>query len=575
MNIRVLPSNIVNQIAAGEVIERPAAVVKELVENSIDAKSTAIDVVVNNGGKTFISITDNGVGIAKDDLPVALQRHATSKLNTEDLFNINYLGFRGEALPSIASVARMTITSRVKNADAYEIVASAGNISEVVPASLNEGTRIEVKDLFFSVPARLKFLKTDATEVSHTIDSLNRIALSHPETSFSLTVDGRLRFSYPVTDIEGRIAQIMGDEFIQNMCKIERESGNFKMVGYVSLPTFTKGTSASQYMFVNGRSVKDKLLHGTIRAGYEGYIGRDIYPAAVIFLQIDNKEVDVNVHPAKSEVRFREPSLIRGIIVSATKQMLQENAGVVASSVVQDAVAMFAGSQNEFQQRAFNYDVPLRESSLFSEQSIETYREERNSDEPKYPLGFAKAQLYNTYIVAQSDVGIVIVDQHASHERITYEKISKDINSSSLAAQMLLIPEVVDVTYEQYHKLMSFKDEFKDISIVFDSFGENSIVVRELPAILGQIDIKALMEELADGLLKFDDNIIFREKLKDICAIMSCHGSIRAGRKLSIDEMNALLREIEANPNTAQCIHGRPTYIKLELKDIERLFGRR
>ncbi len=588
MTIKILPSHIVDQIAAGEVVERPAAVVKELIENSIDAGASKIEVAISNGGKSFIAITDDGCGIKKDDLPIAITRHATSKLNTDDLFDINYLGFRGEALPSIASVSRFKLISKVEGCDAYEINIEGGKVGEVRPSSLNKGTRIEARDLFYSVPARLKFLKADGTETSHIIDVINRIALCYPLISFNFLIDNKPKLSYQSGSFENRIAQVMGKDFSENTRKIEYERGDFKLLGYVSLPTFTKGSSASQYMFVNGRSVKDKLLYGAIRAGYEGYIGRDIFPVAVIFLQVSPKEVDVNVHPAKTEVRFRESGMIRGGIISAIRAMLEDSAGDVATTVKHDAVASFLSSQykSNTTQRAFDYNEynkykPIRECS-YKGQSISndyTYKmpieNKQEEEEKNYPLGFAKAQLFTTYIVSQSDDGIVITDQHASHERLTYEKLIENFRAQISQTQMLLIPEVVDLSNSQYDAILHGQEELKNLGIILDKFGESSIIVRELPQILGQVDIKQLVIEIADGLIEMGTNTVIRDKIKDICAIMSCHGSIRAGRKLSVDEMNALLREIENNPNTAQCIHGRPTYIKLELKDIEKLFGRR
>ncbi len=588
MGIKVLPSHIVNQIAAGEVIERPSAVVKELVENAIDAGALKVDIAISNGGKTFISITDDGSGIAKEDLPLALTRHATSKLNTDDLFDINFLGFRGEALPSIGSVSRFKIISRVQGQDAYEINVNGGEIDEPQPASLNKGTRIEVRDLFYSIPARLKFLKSDGTEASHIVDVINRIALCYPLVAFTFTIDNKQKLNYPSGTLQERITSVMGKEFNENMRPIELERGDFKITGYVSLPTFTRGSSASQYMFINGRPVKDKLLYGSIRAGYEGYVGRDIYPVVVIFIQMSPRDVDVNVHPAKTEVRFKEASHVRGGIISAIRRTLESNAGDVATNVKQDAVASFISSQ----QKSFNYGGAAPKTFSFS--SVREYSPSVAKDysqpmtflnsepsiqpeeqEERYPLGFARAQLHNTYIVSECEDGITITDQHASHERLTYERLIESMAMQSVATQMLLIPEVIELDNSQLQAIMTEQEDLKTLGIIIDKFDENSVIIREIPQLLASANINKLINEIADGLIELGTNVIPREKLKDICARMSCHGSIRAGRKLSIEEMNALLRDIENNPNTAQCIHGRPTYIKLELKDIEKLFGRR
>ena len=630
-SIRLLPQNLINQIAAGEVVERPAAALKELIENAIDAGSSRIEIKIQEGGKTFFSVTDNGKGMSKEELELCVERHATSKLPDDDLFHICFLGFRGEALPSIASVAKLSITSRTKQMDeAWKITVEGGVKKEVAPVPATYGTTVEVKDLFFATPARLKILKSAQSELLNIKDTVNRVAMAYPHIHFSLADERRTILNYtPATTLLTRITQIIGKAFDENALPIEADYDGNKLTGFVGLPTYTRSTSQDQYLFVNGRFVKDKVLIGAIRGAFQGLIGHDTHPVLALFLSVPQQEVDVNVHPAKTEVRFSNAAKIRGLLVSAIRNVLAENGhrtsstigiGALEKSVVHTPFASFGKTTSFIKEPSF-YPTPKTEtpesdiSSISNETEKFTFSSEEKSlsitplsaqqpiqqehirfnestfsvkayEEPAPisiqqvdlcadtfpPLGFAKAQMHETYIVSQTKDSIIITDQHAAHERLTYERLIK--NHEALQAQLLLIPEIVDLSEDEAIILLERAEELKNFGFVIEPFGGNSIIVREMPAIFNKTNIPKLMEDLAQTLKEFEDTVLLKDKLKDICARMACHGSIRAGRNLTISEMNALLRQMEECSTSGQCIHGRPTYIELKLPDVERLFGR-
>jgi len=587
--IRVLPQNLINQIAAGEVVERPASALKELIENAIDAEATQIDVKIQNGGKTYFAVTDNGKGMNADELSLCIERHATSKLPDEDLFNINFLGFRGEALPSIASVAKLKIISRAKNSEmAYEINVNGGQKSTLKPASHKGGTTVEVRDLFYATPARLKFLKSDQTETLAIKDIINRLAMAYPGISFSLSDEKRLIFSYPATsDLLKRLDTVIGHAFAENVLPVHAEDEEIRLDGFVGLPTYLRATGSDQYLFVNGRCIKDKMMAGVIRAAYQGLIGHDSFPVVVLSLNIPNTEVDVNVHPAKTEVRFKDLAHIKGVIIGSIRNTLAQNGNKTATTIALGAI-----QQAEKNESLSKYPLPLsyrgKTISYFksdNRKEIEpmptflrdsfSVRTETQPIPEKFdkfpPLGLAKAQLHKTYILSQAEDGIIIVDQHAAHERLTYEKLIKE----KPEVQALLIPEIVNLSADNVILLTKRAEELKAFGLVIDAFGTDCIAVREIPALLDKTDIKKLIQDLAETLAEYDDTVLLKDRIKDVCAKMACHGSVRAGRVLTVDEMNALLRQMEQCGTSGQCIHGRPTYIKLNLNDVEKLFGRK
>ena len=607
MKIRRLPETLVNRIAAGEVVERPAAAVKELVENALDAGATRIDVIVRDGGRSLIAVTDDGCGMTGDELELAVERHATSKLPGEDLLNIATLGFRGEALPSIGAVSRMTITSRARGADsAWCISVEGGAKGGVAPASHPQGTRIEVRDLFYATPARLKFLKQPRTEFDHAVDAVERLAMAHPGVSFSVSGDARTPIRLSASQGElldarlTRLGALMGREFSDNAIPVVAERGAVNLTGHIGLPTLNRPTARHQYLFVNGRPVRDKLLVGAVRGAYADFLARDRHPMLALFLDIHPEEVDVNVHPAKAEVRFRDSALVRGLIVGALRHALAQ-AGHRASNTVGAATLdaftprtdMPAPSRFDFQyanpaarsshiprdlaEAVSSFQAPLTgfasQPSARPATTMAFAAEE--APPPDHPLGAARAQLHNTYIVAQTGDGIVIVDQHAAHERLVYERFKQALVEGGVKRQGLLIPEVVELDEPSAARLVARADELAELGLVLEPFGDGCVVVREFPALLGKADIKGLVRDLADELAELGDALSLRERLDAVCSTMACHGSVRAGRSLNQEEMNALLRQMEATPHSGQCNHGRPTYVELKLSDIERLFGRR
>lgn len=590
MTIRRLPEELVNRIAAGEVVERPAAAVKELVENAIDAGATRIDVALRDGGTSFIVVADNGVGMAAEELALAIERHATSKLPENDLVHIRTLGFRGEALPAIGAVTRLTITSRRRGvAEAWSIAVEGGVAHPVLPAAGAEGTRVEVRDLFYATPARLKFLKAPRTELDHAIDVVERLAMAHPAIAFTLAEGERVRLRLPAVsgDTEAarldRLAAVLGRDFSENALAIAAEREGHRLSGYAGLPTLNRATSAGQYLFVNGRPVRDRLLLGAVRGAYQDFLARDRHPVLALFLDPPADAVDVNVHPAKAEVRFREAGLVRGLIVGALKHALAQAGHRASTTVAASALGAFrpgvfapplAYSERPSRglaERAQAFYAPLPGTEVPSAPV-----EAAPAAEPSaFPLGAARAQLHGTYVVAETADGLVIVDQHAAHERLVYERMKQALASGGIARQALLLPEVVELEEPAAARLVARGPELAELGLVLEAFGAGAVVVREVPALLGQVDAAGLVRDLADELAELGDALALKEKLEEVCGTLACHGSVRAGRRLNPAEMNALLRQMETTPHSGQCNHGRPTYVELKLADIERLFGRR
>ncbi|WP_212523035.1 DNA mismatch repair endonuclease MutL [Actibacterium sp. MT2.3-13A] len=599
--IRQLDEAAINRIAAGEVVERPASAVKELVENALDAGARRIEVAFADGGKTLIRVRDDGHGMAGEDLPLALSRHATSKIDGSDLLDIHTFGFRGEALPSLGAVGRLTITSRA-GAEAAQITVAGGQMSAVKPAALSRGTVVELRDLFYATPARLKFLRSDRAETQAIADVIKRLAMAEPFVSFTLRDvsgggEGRVAFRADAETgdlfdaLHGRLARILGADFAENALPIDATREGLSLTGYAALPTYSRGSSVAQYLFVNGRPVKDKMLIGALRGAYADFLSRDRHPAAVLFLECDPHLVDVNVHPAKAEVRFRDPGLARGLIVSALRHALA-GAGHRASTTVAGAtLGAFrpepGGAARVYQMdrpspgalaSGYRAQAPLMpvQAPGFAEAAAPSARVEEAVDmaADDLPLGAARAQVHENYIIAQTADGIVIVDQHAAHERLVYERLKRQMAENGVASQALLIPEIVDLSEGDCARLMEHADNLARLGLALEPFGGGAVAVRETPAILGEINAGALLRDILDELDDLGDSQIVQEKIEAILSRVACHGSIRSGRRMRADEMNALLREMEATPHSGQCNHGRPTYVELKLSDIERLFGR-
>lgn len=591
MNIRRLPANLVNQIAAGEVIERPGSALKELVENAIDAGASDIDIALEQGGIALIRVRDNGRGMGSEDLALCVERHATSKLADDDLLAIHFMGFRGEALPSIGSVAKLSITSRARGAaQAHSIRVENGQVSETMPAALTEGTLVEVRDLFYATPARLKFLKSPRSELNFAVDVVERLAMAHPDIRFRLSHDGRTLRDFPaltqdwLSAAPQRLEKIIGSGLAANIAPVDAEREGLRVTGFAGLPTYHRATSQAQYLFVNRRPVRDRLLLGVIRAAYQDFLARDRHPVAVLFLEVPTEQVDVNVHPAKAEVRFRDTQLVRGLILGALKAALAGVSQRASTTVAEQALAAF--TPNYVPPRSYGgaapaYPIMEEASSLLwrGEQLPPQHRTAALAEIPhalqEAPLGAAVAQLHNTYIVAQTKDGLVIVDQHAAHERLMYEKFKAEMRANGVARQALLIPETVTLSDAQAARVMARASEWAQLGLIIEPFGESTILVREVPAILGDTNVAGLIRDLADDLSLYEDGLALADTLEAVLSTMACHGSVRAGRALSVSEMNALLRQMEATPFSGQCNHGRPTYVALKRSDVEKLFGRR
>ncbi|MFD1341145.1 DNA mismatch repair endonuclease MutL [Litorisediminicola beolgyonensis] len=600
--IRQLDEAAINRIAAGEVVERPASAVKELVENAIDAGARRVTVEIAHGGKTLIRVIDDGCGMAPEDLPLALSRHATSKIDGSDLLNIHSFGFRGEALPSLGAVGRLTIQSRAAGFDGVEIAVAGGRMSEVKPAALRPGTIVTLRDLFFATPARLKFMRSDRAETQAVGEVIRRLAMAEPSVGFTLRDvsgggEGRVTFRADAVSgdlfdaLRARLAQVLGAEFTENACRIDAEREGVRLTGYAALPTYSRGSSVAQHLFVKGRPVRDKLFLGALRGAYQDFLSRDRHPAVALFLDCDPERVDVNVHPAKSEVRFRDAGAVRGLIVTALRHALAE-AGHRASSTVSQAALGAMRPEPSGPPRVYQMDRPspgARAASYaaqapgFAEMAptwsgrvVEDVAEaEEPGPQPEaLPLGAARGQVHENYIIAQTADGIVIVDQHAAHERLVYEKLKAQMAERGVPAQALLIPEIVELSADDLGRVLEASDDLARMGLVIEPFGGSAVAVRETPAILGEVNAERLLRDVLDELSEGESSGLVQEKIEAILSRVACHGSIRSGRRMRGEEMNALLREMEAVPHSGQCNHGRPTYVELKLSDIERLFGR-
>jgi DNA mismatch repair protein MutL len=590
MSIRRLPEHLVNRIAAGEVVERPASALKELVENAIDAGATRIAISLGGGGTERIEVADDGCGMSPADMALALERHATSKLPGDEIEAVTTLGFRGEALPSIASVARLSVESRVRGSDGWSRIVDNGRLEGEGPAALPPGTRIRVEQLFARVPARRKFLRSERSEYAACLDVVKRLAMARPDLGFSLEHQGRRTLSVqPGEDRPARVAALTDRALHENSVAVGYDRGPARLGGVAGLPTFNRGVADHQYLFVNGRPVKDRLLIGAVRAAYQDLLARDRHPVIALFIDLPGDEVDVNVHPAKTEVRFRDPAGIRGLIVGGLRHAL-DGAGfrsvqrAAADVPWQSAPAptrhpseswglsglwtpAFAGVTGHVAEDRASYDFApaARGESAFAPPPEAT----------RFPLGVARGQVAATYIVAEAEDGLILVDQHAAHERLVLERMRRAMADGGVARQALLLPEVVELDEPACDRLEARADELTEMGLELERFGARAVLVRATPAILGNGDVKGLVTDLADELAAFDDALALRERLDHVAATMACHGSVRAGRILSIAEMNALLREMEVTPHSGQCNHGRPTWVKLAHGDIEKLFGRK
>jgi DNA mismatch repair protein MutL len=622
MTIRRLPPETVNRIAAGEVVERPASAVKELVENALDAGARRITVQVEGGGLSRILVEDDGSGLTPDELLLAVERHATSKLAPDaagdyDLLDIATLGFRGEALPSIGSVARLTLTSRARGAaEAWSLAVEGGAVGRPAPAAFPgpHGARVEVRDLFYATPARLKFMKSERAESQAIAEEMKRQAMAHEATAFSLEIDGRavLRLPAEAPGPEGRLARlsaILGRDFADNALAVDHEREGVRLTGYAGLPTLNRGTSSHQHLFVNGRPVRDRLLQGALRGAYADFLARDRHPVTALYLEVDSHAVDVNVHPAKAEVRFRDPALVRGLVVGGLRHALAGAAHRSASTHSDAALAALRpegwrpdnwrpgpspegfsawrmGGWNPAPGSGRSAVLPGLEALSARAEPGPGLSEPGAAYDPRgpapgapdpldQPLGAARAQVHATYIIAQTRDGLVVVDQHAAHERLVYERMKAQLDAGGVARQALLLPEVVELDPAEAERIAARAGELETLGLVVESFGPGAILVRETPALLGETDVPGLIRDIADDLAETGQALSLRERLQEVCSTLACHGSVRAGRRLTAPEMDALLREMEATPNSGQCNHGRPTWVELKLTDIERLFGRR
>ncbi|MFC3168275.1 DNA mismatch repair endonuclease MutL [Paracoccus fontiphilus] len=586
--IRQLDEATANRIAAGEVVERPASAVKELVENALDAGATRIDIAIEDGGKRLIRVCDDGCGMAPDDLPLALARHATSKIDGTDLLAIRSFGFRGEALPSLGAVGRLTITSRMRGGDGAVIAVAGGKVAPVRPAAANCGTVVELRDLFFATPARLKFLRGDRAETMAVAECVRRLAMAEPYVGFTLTADGKEIFRADAEQgelfdaLQIRLSRVMGRDFIDNAISLDAERDGLALTGFAALPTYSRGAAVAQHLYVNGRPVRDRLLTGALRAGYMDVLAAGRHPAAVLYLSCDPQLVDVNVHPAKAEVRFRDPQGARGLLVSALRHGMA-GAGHRASSTVGDAT-LAAFRAEPVAPRAYQMDYRPSATAIRASLDLQapapgfseapSARVEEAAVPVDAPLGAARAQVHENYIIAQTADGLVIVDGHAAHERLVYERLKAQAAATGIARQALLIPEIVDLSPSDAGRILAIAGDLAELGLVIEPFGGGAIAVRETPAMLARLDARALVRDILDDLADQGASDRLRGRIDAVLSSMACHGSVRSGRRMTAEEMNALLREMERTPKSGQCNHGRPTWVKLRLSDIERLFGR-
>ena len=588
--IRQLNETAINQIAAGEVVERPASVIKELVENAIDAGASRIDVEYADGGKRLIQITDNGCGIAAEDLTLAMSRHATSKIDGSDLLNIQSFGFRGEALPSLGAVGKLTLTSRTVTGSGAELQVMGGKLSPVRPVAMQPGTRATLRDLFYATPARLKFLRSDRAEAQAIADVVKRLAMAEPAIAFSLrdTSKDRTVFQFQAEQgdmfsaLRGRLGQIMGQDFVNNAIAVDAEREGVNLTGFAGLPTYSRGAAVAQYLFANGRPVRDKLLLGALRGAYADFLSRDRHPAVALFVECDPTLVDVNVHPAKSEVRFRKPAMVRGLIVSGLRHALTK-AGHRASTTVSNAALGAFTPETPSQPRVYQMDRPRNApgysgladtAAMFDPQPSARIEDAPQLEAQHRPLGAARAQLHENYILSQTENGLVIVDAHAAHERLIYEKLKAQMAKSGVCSQALLIPEVISLSNGDMALLLEQNETLAQMGLSIEPFGQGAVAVQSVPALLGHVDVQRLVLDIVDELSDGGTQQSLQAQLDAILSRIACHGSVRTGRRMQAEEMNGLLREMEATPHSGQCNHGRPTYISLAMTDIEKLFGR-
>ncbi|KAE9514598.1 DNA mismatch repair endonuclease MutL [Candidatus Liberibacter asiaticus] len=594
MKIRKLSEKIINQIAAGEIIERPSIAIKELIENSLDAESSRVETVIAGGGKSFFQITDNGFGMTSEEIPMAVQRHCTSKIS-DDFSNIHTFGFRGEALPSIGAVSHLTLMSRPpQNNTGAQIAISGEKISSVRPVAMNPGTIVEVRDLFFTIPARLNFLKSEQVETNLITDVIRRMAIAYPKVSFTFSTIKSNRYKMNFQSTNGnfpeRISQVIGEDFINNAVELNEKSNEITLQGYTGIPTFNRGNANQFYVFINGRTVQDKFILSTIRTAYAETIPLGRYPVVVLLLEIDPRQVDVNVHPAKSYIRFRNPTIIRNFIIQSIQKAINKK-GISTSSVLSKKMISsfhqdnapkthlpkYATSLTNTQEKIFLQENRLSTNDLLPSDDP-TYSEDNDpveeSEATHYQLGIACAQIHQNYIISQTTDGLVIVDQHAAHERLIFEKMRQDFNSTKITSQTLLTPEIIDLLEGECALIMEHDEDLHRLGIKAERFGPNAIAIREIPAILSKKNIPQLLRDIIDEIIDSSTTYTLQDRIENILATMACYGSIRSGRKMQSIEMNRLLREMEKNPNSSQCNHGRPTFIKLKLSDIEKLFGR-
>ena len=586
--IKQLSETAINQIAAGEVVERPASAIKELVENAIDAGATRIAIDYVDGGKSFIRVTDNGSGIRTEDLPLAMTRHATSKIDGSNLLDIQSFGFRGEALPSLGAVGKLNIMSRCGEADGAELQVNGGKLSAVRPVAMQPGTRVTLSDLFYATPARLKFLRSDRAEAKSISDTIRRLAMAEPSISFTLRDMATERIVLQVQAeqgdmfdaLRGRLGQIMGNTFIENAITVDAEREGICLTGFAGLPTYSRGSAISQFLFVNGRPVRDKLLLGGLRGAYSDLLPRDRHPVVALFVECEPERVDVNVHPAKAEVRFRDPGIVRGLIVSGLRQSMAQAGHRTATTLADVALGKFeAQTKSRVYQmdrvgNSFGYAASRENETIFDVQPSARTETEYQTETQNTPLGAARAQLHENYIISQTDQGLIIVDAHAAHERLLYEKLKAQLNNSRVLSQALLIPEVITLPEDEILLLLEQSDVLSKLGLTVEAFGQGAVSVQTIPAILGQINVKKLVFDIVDELSDGGSIQSLNSKIETILSRVACHGSVRTGRRMQADEMNALLREMESTPYSGQCNHGRPTYVSLSMTDIAKLFGR-
>ena len=582
--IRLLPSQLVNKIAAGEVVERPSSALKEIIENSLDAKATNIIVEIENGGKQLIKVEDDGIGISKNEMKIALKRHATSKIPEDNLFKISHYGFRGEALPAIGSVSKLTLISRERNEEhGWFVLLENGIIGELVPSALDVGTIVKIENLFHTFPARLKFLKTERTETEKCYDALKKLAMIKPDVSFKLKNNGKIIFDFKKNSnldskqsLKYRLGLILGDVFYKEAIELNATNDEVNLIGFLSLPTMNRPTANYVHIYVNNRPVNDKNLLSSIRVAYGDLIPRGRYPVAVLFFEVPSEYVDINVHPTKSEVRFKNLQKIRNLVINSIKKTLYNETYKTTNEMQNFAVKTLINN-SEKNNYDFNLDNSESKNQTFFPDSYpksDNFNNEVIKDNI-HPLGAPKAQIHKSYVLSETKNGICIVDQHAAHERLVMEEMKKQFSDGKIITQKLLMPEIIKFPKDQFEKIIEFSNELKKFGLYIEIFGNDEVLIREIPAILGETNAELLLKDIAEELVSFEGSSIVENKINDVFAKMACHNSVRSGRKLNEDEMSSLLRKMENTPFSGQCNHGRPTFVELSINDLEKLFGRK